>query len=193
MTRTPMGKETVYPSEMARDGGRGGFQRIAGNDQTGDIQRRAVGRGGGHGTGVHADGLKFADNAAVFEEQVVSSQGHDHREDRDHHTDDNKPDAMPLEDGADTAANLHADRNEEQHQEESKEQVADHTGIQNRGRAGISDLAFLHTACPGIGKVTDENAGEDTAGDTQRKIADFYFADQQTQRDGQKDQEKLVC
>ena len=56
---------------------------------------------------------------------MIRNQRDDHRNNRDHRTDDNKFDAIFFEDCTNSAAHLHADGDKEQHQKECKEQIAD--------------------------------------------------------------------
>ena len=103
------------------DGGGSSLQRVTSNDIADSIQRGAVSRGGGHSTGEHTNGLKLADCGAVLEHEMVGDQRDGHRDDRDHHTDDDKLNAVFFKDSADAAADLHADGDKEQHQEKCKE------------------------------------------------------------------------
>ena len=123
---------------------------------------------------------------------MVGDQCNSHRDDRDHHADGDELRAVFFKDRADAAADLHADGDEEQHQEEHKEQIADNAGLEHRSRAGVAQFALLHTFGPGLCNIAQHNTGEDTAGNAQREVADFHFAKQQAQCDSEKNQKELV-
>ena len=123
---------------------------------------------------------------------MVGDQRDGHRDNRDHRTDDDELSAVFFKDSADAAADLHADGDKEQHQEEHKEQIADNAGLEHRSRAGVAQLALLHALGPGLCNIAQHNAGEDAARNAQREVADFHFAQQQAQCDSEKNQKELV-
>ena len=124
---------------------------------------------------------------------MIRNQRDDHRNNRDHRTDDNKFDAIFFEDCTNSAAHLHADGDKEQHQKECKEQIADNTSLKHTRCTGVAKFALLYTLCPSLSDEANHDTRKDAAGNAKRKISDFDFAQCQTERNRQKDQKELIC
>lgn len=92
ITRTPIGNATVYPRLIADEAA----QCFSGNNMASCIQCCAVSGCGSHSTGKHTDGFKFSNRRTSLQNEMIRNQRDDHRNNRDHRTDDNKFDAIFL-------------------------------------------------------------------------------------------------